>query len=66
MDEADRLIQELNMSFERVTVHIVNQNPNVSVCAPFTRNCPHEIFLHMGQETKKIVSITEEDRNVIQ
>lgn len=48
IDKADALMIKYNMNFEKVTVHIVNTSPNISVCAPFTRNCPHEIILHSG------------------
>ncbi|CAL6113701.1 Conserved_hypothetical protein [Hexamita inflata] len=65
VDEADQLIQQLGMNFTKVTVHIVNRNPNISVCAPFIRQCPHEIMLHKNAEVQKLAQVTDEDRKVI-
>ncbi|CAL6024334.1 Conserved_hypothetical protein [Hexamita inflata] len=66
VDKADKLIQQFGLTFTKVTVHIVNNNPNISVCAPFVRKCPHEIILYSNGNIQKIAQVTKEDRKVIE
>ncbi|CAL5980845.1 Conserved_hypothetical protein [Hexamita inflata] len=66
VDEVDLLIKNSGLTFERVTIHIISSNPNVSVGVPFTRNCPHEVYLHNdGGYSEQIYKVIRQDLEVL-
>lgn len=64
VDQTDQLITNLGVRFERVTAHFVKIGGgqfNVAVSAPFTRNCPHEIFHHVQGQVSAPAAVSAED-----
>ena len=64
VDRTDELIQSFGLHFERVTAHFVKIGGgqfNVAVSAPFSRNCPHEVFHHVQGQVNAPAAVSAED-----
>lgn len=71
IDKCDQLIRQNNIKFSYAKVYVINKrNPNISVAAPFIRNCPSEIITPLCEATEEAKAtylhpITQEDLNTL-
>ena len=62
IDLSDKLMNKYNIKYEYVTTYIIGKNGNLSVGAPYCRNCPNiTIYCKDKKHEEKIASLTEEE-----
>ena len=66
IDESSKILKENNINFKFVTTFIIGQNGNLSVGAPYCRNCPN-ITYYIEKEDSKIIlaSLLPEDIKIL-
>ena len=66
IDESSKILKENNINFKFVTTFIIGKNGNLSVGAPYCRNCPNITYLIEKENSKKILaSLLPEDIDIL-
>ena len=64
IDECDKYLLQNNIKFKYVSVYVIGKGGNMSVGAPFCRNCPSKtIIIHDENNRIKAPSLSHEDIN---
>ena len=68
IDESDRRMDNYGISrnpFTFVSFYIIGDKGDLSVSAPYCRNCPNNIYHINSKGTKELVSVEEKDINIL-